>query len=186
MRSERVERRCELCGTPLAETGSDWWEHRKRCPALKDVERFVEETRAGVRRLREKWGDRVLDEVRERLAIDVVRNEIYAAKYSDLFAESDSFGRLPAWFWKALRKYEAERVGKRKVEVVLLDFQWWDHVKRTRDGKVVAEPYKLTMEGAEQLLDFCRKTGLRFVITGDSFHYPTWTLRIAIYPPNRQ
>jgi hypothetical protein len=163
--------------------------------------------------LRERWGDKILDDILYFLALDVIRDTIYAVKYRDTFTE-----KAPKWFKRCRRKFAKiltermrEEVEKRLergeyTEIITKDGQrircvdwkgsgwfvvdgdllwlpWMDHMKYTRDGKVVSEPYALDYEKVKKLIDFCEKAGLTFIITGDSYHFPTRTLRIIIYPP---
>jgi hypothetical protein len=175
MGSEGNARRCELCGALLKR--KDWQKHKKECPALEDVRQFIADVRTDVLRLKEKWGDKILDEILYSLALDVIRDTIYAVKYRDTFTE-----KAPEWFKKCRRVYVKMDRGA-MVWGDCLWLPWMDHMKYTRDGKVVSEPYALGVEAVKKLLDFCEKTGLRFTITGDSYHFPTQTLRIIIHPP---
>jgi hypothetical protein len=211
MGSEGDARRCELCGALLKR--KDWQKHEEECPALEDVRQFIANVKTGVLRLREKWGDNILDEILYSLALDVIKDTIYAVKYRDTFTE-----KAPKWFKRCRRKFAKiliermrEEVEKRLergeyTEIItkdgrrihwvdwkgngwfvvdgdLLWLPWMDHIKFTRDGKVISEPYTLDDEKVKKLIDFCEKTGLTFTITGDSYHFPTRTLRIIIHPP---
>lgn len=65
---------------------------------------------------------------------------------------------------------------------------WGDHMGMiTYEGQdyLVAEPYDLSMGDVEQLQKFCSQHGLRYVITATSWHFPTRTLRIVLWPRDR-
>lgn len=103
-------------------------------------------------------------------------------------------GRLPRWLKGRLR-HEARR---RKLsqgfgspgDSFLLEFlgarlPWFDHwgmVSRNGRDCFVSEPYGLTDHHTREMLEFCRVLHLEFDIDATSFHYPTRTLRITMWP----
>jgi hypothetical protein len=121
------------------------------------------------------------------------------------------FSGVPQWFVSAMKKIEPtsswweldeqmkhvseqERHGwGGETESAVMVFQenflasrgWLDHAGWAElHGKVrlVSEPYGLDASDVTQLLDFVNRCDLNFDIHGTSYHYPTRTIRIEIYP----
>jgi len=57
-----------------------------------------------------------------------------------------------------------------------------DHVFYSRNGEYVSEPYVMSMDEFEGLLNFCKVNGLKFKVVGKSRHFPGHTFRVIICP----
>ncbi|RLE90758.1 MAG: hypothetical protein DRN04_14335 [Thermoprotei archaeon] len=62
---------------------------------------------------------------------------------------------------------------------------YFDHVKYTEDS-IIVEPYSMTMEEFQKLIDLCKRNGLTFTVSGESCHLPGHTFRIKIEPLKEQ
>jgi len=63
--------------------------------------------------------------------------------------------------------------------------EWLDHwgiVQRRGREVFISEPYGLTDEATGELMEFCRALNLDFDIDACSYHFPTQTLRITLWP----
>jgi hypothetical protein len=102
--------------------------------------------------------------------------------------------RLPAW----LRSRLAAEARCRKPGILVSQYgrydflhlvgasdRWLDHWGTTGTwGReiFVSEPYGLTDDAVQELLEFCRALKLDFDVDACSFHFPTRTLRILMWP----
>jgi len=77
--------------------------------------------------------------------------------------------RKPKWYLRLLRKNP------------FLKIPCADHTKFTKDGCVVLEPYNRGKGEFRDLISFCDKNGLNFLVSGESIHYPGHTFRIKIF-----
>ena len=97
-------------------------------------------------------------------------------------APHDTIARLYQYFSPEEKPSRKGRVGKqigRKVINQSFEHDWLDHF--SADGnKFISEPYNLSLETAKTLINFCEENNLTFNITGASWHFPGWTLRITI------
>lgn len=96
-------------------------------------------------------------------------------------------GMLPVWVKEILRK-EDRPVKPRGI------FEWYELLDNHNhsiidhaypfdvDGYFVSEPYELTNEDFQRLLDLSKKYGLRFIVTGESEHFPGRTLKVIVFP----
>jgi hypothetical protein len=103
-------------------------------------------------------------------------------------------GRLPAWLKPRLRQEArarklSEGFGPPSDTFILESlgarFPWFDHWGTTqRSGRevLVSEPYGLSQHNTEEFTDFCRLLGLSFEIESASYHRPTHTLRVHMWP----
>jgi len=114
------------------------------------------------------------------------------------------YSGVPRWFVETMRKIDPSsswwetakvlpgRNGEASVMVFRDNFRpldWLDHagwLKQYGRVKLISEPYGLDAEEAAALLDFVKRCDLVLDIHGTSFHYPTETIRIEIYPKRKQ
>lgn len=59
-----------------------------------------------------------------------------------------------------------------------------DH-RRYLDQQVINEPYNVDMSEMKELIEFCEKENLSFMIDGDSVHFPGRCFRIIITKPKK-
>jgi len=68
------------------------------------------------------------------------------------------------------------RVGRSILRKVPMDL-WLDHC--IVDGeKLISEPYNVGLKSLEKIIAFCKNNDLTVNISGDSYHYPSRTVRI--------
>lgn len=62
--------------------------------------------------------------------------------------------------------------------------EWRDHCECRihPDGYrfYISQPYGLSVPGCQELFEFCKTQGLVASITGQSWHYPGWTIAIVM------
>lgn len=102
--------------------------------------------------------------------------------------------RLPAWLKRRITVEARRRIPGILVSqygrydllrLVGASDRWLDHWGTTRTwGReiFVSEPYGLTADAVEELLEFCRVLNLGFDFDATSSHFPTRTLRIMMWP----
>lgn len=90
---------------------------------------------------------------------------------------------LPRWLRQRIRrKYPNVSPGTESSVILGL---WLDHYGVVgQDGQeyFIAEPYDLEARTIENLQEFCREFDLDFHISATSYHFPTQTLRITVWP----
>lgn len=58
---------------------------------------------------------------------------------------------------------------------------WLDHWAVDGDT-LITEPYSICLEDLEEIVTFARANHLRVGMSGASYHYPGWTMRIVFKP----
>lgn len=92
-------------------------------------------------------------------------------------------GGLPRWLRRRIRA-KCSNVPRGTESSVILGL-WRDHsgvVVKGGQEYFIAEPYDLEARTIENLQEFCRKFDLDFFISATSYHFPTQTLRITVWP----
>lgn len=128
--------------------------------------------------------------------VEELRLEVQHRDDCQVAKPRDMYEGVPSWFIKAMKKqapdsrlWQAELPGG-DAEVSVMLFQellrsgnrsWFDHVGWVGD-RFVAEPYGLSAEGVRAIENLCARTETTFRINGKSYHYPSATLRIEIFP----
>jgi hypothetical protein len=104
------------------------------------------------------------------------------------------YPRLPAWLRNCLGRRLCGGTWTAKVSVPGASFlvshegerpYWLDHWGTTHHrGKevFVCEPYGLGSKHVGMLMEFCQALNLDYEVSACSYHYPTQTLRILIWP----
>ena len=131
----------------------------------------------------------------ETLCVEELRFEVENRQDFQITEPRYIFEDVPSWFVKAMkrlapdsRSWQAELPGGNAEASVMVfqelgfsDHSWFDHAGWIRD-RLIAEPYGLSPEGIKAIEKFCTRTGTTYRIGGKSYHYPTATLRVEIFP----
>lgn len=105
-------------------------------------------------------------------------------------------GKIPAWLSEMIRHESKRQREERWHGWVVDEFQdiagslggWLDHwgtAKRHGRDVLVSEPYGLGKDAVAAMMQFCERFGLDLEIKAASFHFPTYCLRIEVYPESR-
>jgi hypothetical protein len=135
----------------------------------------------------------------EELCVEELRFEVAERGEFQVTEPRYIFEDVPSWFVEAMKKlapephwWELELPGGDGESSIMAfqdlefwDSSWFDHVGWV-DECLVAEPYGIGAEGVAAIEKFCAQTGTVYRMSGSSYHYPTATLRIEIYPKPKQ
>jgi hypothetical protein len=131
----------------------------------------------------------------KELCVEELRFEVENREDCPITEPRYIFEDVPSWFAEAMRMqapdsrfWEAELPGG-DAEASVMAFQdlgfwnhsWFDHAGWVEDH-LIAEPYGLNAEGIRAIENFCTRTRTTYRISGASYHYPTATLRVEIFP----
>ena len=130
------------------------------------------------------------------LNIEELRFEIESRDEWPITEPRYLFHDVPSWFIQAMRKlspvshwWEADLPGGAGEEAMMVfqdlglsDGRWFDHAGWDEHDRLIAEPYALRSEEIAELENVCSRLGARYRISGESYHYPTATLRVEIFP----